>query len=674
MARAPEEAKERAVKLRATINKYRYEYHVLDKEGIPIEALDSLKHELAQLEAEYPTLVTPDSPTQRVAGKPLPQFKKVRHTVAQWSFNDAFSEEEMYEFDARIKRALEAGARPTYTCELKIDGLKIVFTYEKGVLVNAATRGDGVVGEDVTHNIRTIESVPLRLNRDIDCVVEGEVWMGKRALEALNKEREKAGEPLFANPRNAAAGSIRQLDPSVAAARPLDTFIYDLAQSSEAMPQTQYEELEYLKGLGFKVNTHAVLAKNMDEVIAFWRAWHLPAGRQVASKREREDYLIDGVVVKVNEKRYQDTLGYTGKAPRFAIAFKFPAEQVTTTVEEIAFQVGRTGVVTPVAHLAPVSVAGVVVSRATLHNEDQIKKLDVRVGDTVVIQRAGDVIPEVVQVVKELRPKGSQAFVWPTRIDECGGDGAIERVPGMAAWRCVDKNSFVQQSRRLGHFAGKSALDIEGLGKERVAFLLEQGIIANFADVFTLEPGDLQDLEGFGEISAQKLVASIRRAAKVPLDRLLTGLSIAQVGEETAHDLAVHFGTLEKLESASLDELMAVPQVGEVVAQSVYDWFRNKEHVKALRELVKHLTVTRVKKAANGAKFAGMTFVLTGTLPTLSRSDAEEMIKKNGGKVSGSVSKKTTYVVAGDDPGTKFEKAQELGITILDEKEFSALF
>jgi DNA ligase (NAD+) len=662
---ATEEARERVEKLRAAINRYRYLYHVEDREEIPAAALDALKHELAELEATYPELVTPDSPTQRVAGKSLPQFTQVRHKAAQWSFNDVFSEQEFSEFDARVRRAL-SGAAPTYTCELKIDGLKVVLTYEGGLLKSAATRGDGVVGEDVTHNIRTVESVPLSLTRPLSCVVEGEVWMGKRALASLNRRQAQAGAQTFANPRNAAAGSIRQLDPQVAAGRPLDTYMYDLALSNEPLPATQWEELAFLRELGFKVNPHAVRAESTEDVIAFWKRWQ-------GAAREKEDYLIDGIVVKVNEREYQERLGYTGKAPRFAIAFKFPAEQVTTKVEDIAFQVGRTGVVTPVAHLSPVNVAGVVVSRATLHNEDQITRLDVRVGDTVVIQRAGDVIPEVVQVVEELRPKNSKPFRWPTHIPECGGDGRIERVPGAAAWRCVDKNSFVQQSRTLGHFAGKSALDIEGLGKERVAFLLEQGLISDFGDIFTLTEGDLVDLQGFGEISARKLVASIKKARRVPLDRLLTGLSIPQVGEETAHDLAVRFGTIEKLAQASVEELSAVEGVGDIVARSVHAWFRDGDNARKLRELLKHLSIVRVKKPAGALRFAGLSFVLTGVLPTLSREEAEEHIKKNGGKVSGSVSRKTSYVVAGENPGSKLAKAREFGVKVITEKELQRL-
>src|SRR3990167_8776680 len=412
----PKDVQERYRKLKNAVNRYRRAYHVYDKEEISPEALDSLKHELSELEAAHPSLISPDSPSQRGAGKPPPGIKKVRHKAAQWSFNDAFSPEDIRAFDARVKRGLSASGektpQPTYVCELKIDGLKVILEYEKGILVTAATRGDGAVGEDVTQNIKTIESVPLALERPVDIIVEGEVWMSSKNLETLNKAQAKAGKPLYANPRNVAAGSIRQLDPSIAASRKLDMFIYDVAQTSEAMPLTQAEELDYMRELGFKVNPHHIHAKDIEGCIDYWETWK--------RKGRHQEYWTDGVVIKVNEKKYQDVLGYTGKAPRFAIAFKFPAEQVTTILEDIVFQIGRTGVVTPVAHLKPVSVAGTTVSRATLHNEDEIKRLDVRIGDTVVLQKAGDVIPEIVEAVKDLRPKNTKPFKWPTHIHECG--------------------------------------------------------------------------------------------------------------------------------------------------------------------------------------------------------------------------------------------------------------
>lgn len=657
---------ERYEKLKDAINHYRVAYHVYDREEISQQALDSLKHELTEIEEKYPEIIAPDSPSQRVAGKPLPGFKKVRHTVPQWSFNDAFSPEEMQEFDTRVKKLLKAQgveAHPTYVCELKIDGLKIVLTYEKGVFQTAATRGDGIVGEDVTQNIKTIESVPLSLVRPLDIVVEGEVWMSPKALEGLNRSRAKTGEPPFANPRNAAAGSIRQLDPKIAASRKLDVFIYDVAQTSEEFPPTQEKELEYMQKLGFKVNPHHGKAETIEDAIHFWESWK--------KKGRHQEYWLDGVVVKVNEKKYEDILGYTGKAPRFAIAFKFPAEQVTTILEDIVLQIGRTGVLTPVAHLRPVSVAGTIVSRATLHNEDEINRLDVRIGDTVVLQKAGDVIPDIVEVVKDLRPKGTKPYKWPATVSECGGDGRIERVPGAAAWRCVNKNSFAVVRRRFHNFVGKHALDIEGLGKERVDMLLEKGLIQHYSEIFTLTEGDLLTLEGFADVSAKKLVASIQKARHAEFARLIVGLSIPQVGEETAILLAKKYRDIDALRGASEEELMASDGIGPIVAQDIVTWFNLVRHKELVANLKKVLTISNSLYAqTSSGKLAGKTFVLTGTMESMSRDDAAERIRALGGKISSSVSKQTTYVVAGDNAGSKLDKARELSVEVLAEEQF----
>lgn len=661
----PKREHDRYEKLKASINRYRTLYHVYDREEISQGALDSLKHELAQIEEKYPEIVAPDSPSQRVAGKPLPAFKKVLHAVPQWSFNDAFSPEDVRDFDARVKRFLRGvgmNVSPTYVCELKIDGLKIVLTYEKGFLKTAATRGDGIVGEDVTHNVKTIESVPLSLSRPIDIVVEGEVWMSSRNLETLNRERERNGEPPFANPRNAAAGSIRQLDPKIAASRKLDVFIYDVAMTSEEFPSTQEEELAYMRELGFKVNPHYALAKNIEEAIAFWEKWK--------TRGRRQEYWADGIVLKVNEKRLEDALGYTGKAPRFAIAFKFPAEQVTTVLENIVFQVGRTGVVTPVAHLKPVSVGGTVVSRATLHNEDEIKRLDVRIGDTVILQKAGDVIPDIVQVVKELRPRDARPFVWPKQVPECGGDGSIERVPGKAMWRCVNKNSFAIIRRRFHNFVGKHALNIEGLGKKRVDLLLEKGLVQHYDDVFTLKEGDLQALPGFAEVSARKLYESIQKSRMVGLARLLVGLSIPQVGEETAELLARKFRSIDALAKATEQELTSIDGVGPIVARDIADWFALKRHRDLVVRLKSVLTIVSPTESSARLPFSGKTFVLTGTLKNMTRDEAKERIRHLGGEISSSVSSKTTYVVAGESPGSKLNKAKMLGINVLTEDQF----
>ncbi len=666
------EAIERVKKLRVIINHHRYLYHVLDRQEISDEALDSLKHELFQIEEKYPELVTPDSPTQRVAGEPNPSFKKIKHKIRQWSFNDVFLEDEIREFDARVKRMLEKKLRsiisklkikPTYTCELKIDGLKIIFTYEKGLLKTAATRGNGKIGEDVTMNIRTIESVPLRLKKDIDIIVEGEVWLSKNEFERINKKRAKKGESLFANPRNVAAGSIRQLDPKIVAERNLDNFIYDIADANVSIPDTQFEELEMARELGFKVNKHAKHCETIEEVIQFWKTWR--------KRSEKEDYWVDGVVIKVNEREYQEALGYTGKAPRFAIAFKFPAEQVTTIVENIVLQVGRTGVVTPVAHLTPVSVAGSTVSRATLHNEDEINRLDVRIGDTVILQKAGDVIPDIVSVLKDMRTGKEKKFHFPKYVEDC--EGPIERVPGEVAYRCVNKNSFVQKRRRFHHFVSKHAFDIEGMGPKVIDALLENGLIANFDDIFTLKKGDILPLERFAERSVDNLLEAIEKSKKITLSRFLIALSIDHVGEETATLLADNFKTLSAIRKAKGEKLEAIDGIGGVVTESIYTWFGEKMHVALVDRLlqqVKVLTYKIPENIAENIKFTGKTFVLTGAMESLGRDEAKILIKARGGKISASISAKTDFVVMGNNPGSKYEKALELGVAIIDEKEF----
>lgn len=675
----PKEVRERIVKLRETINHYRYLYHVLDTQEISEAALDSLKKELFDLEAQYPELITPDSPTQRVAGKPLDAFAKVTHKVSQWSFNDAFTEEDIQAFAERVQRFLykeNVHEAPTFSCELKIDGLKIVLEYESGMLVRAATRGDGAVGEDVTQNIRTIESVPLTLTEPIDCVVEGEVYLSKKEFDRVNEEQKKAGKPLYANPRNLAAGTIRQLDAQLVAARKLDMFVYDLAQAPR-IPDTQIEEIAYLQKLGFKTNKHYAQCAHVHDVTNFWKRWQ--------TRAPKEQYWIDGVVVKVNERRLQEVLGYTGKAPRFAIAFKFPAEQVTTVVEDIVLQVGRTGVLTPVAHLRPVSVAGSVVSRATLHNEDEITRLDVRVGDTVVLQKSGDVIPDIVAVLPDMRTGTEKKFIWPKKVAACmpfgalakegGGDGSIERVPGQAAWRCVHKGSLSQQKRVFEHFVSKKALDIDGVGEKVVAQLLDAGLVQTFDDLFTLTQGDFLSLEGFAEKSATQAVTAIKKASVVTLPRLLHGLSIQHVGEEVARLIANEFGTLKKIRSASKEQLEAIDGVGAVVAQSVVDWFSDANNSAMLDRLLLHIKIQETKNKIQKAdvRFVGKTFVLTGALNDMSRDEAGDEIRRRGGKTASSVSKNTDYVVAGDSAGSKLAKAQQLGVQVLSEQEFATM-
>ena len=665
MSRVPKNIEERAKKLRETIERHRQLYHTYDQSEISDEAYDALMRELEQFESQYPSLAISDSPTKRVGADVLEKFEKVAHVVPQWSFNDAFNEDDIRAFDERVRRVLKHS--PEYITELKIDGLKIVLTYENGVLETAATRGDGRVGEDVTGNIRTIESIPLKLGKTIGIIAEGEIWMSKAVFNKLNRERKKRGEELFANPRNIAAGSLRQLDPAVTSARRLDSFIYDIASVKDTLePSTQEEELKLLQQLGFKVNPHFKRFKDIEGVIKYWKLWE--------EQKEKEDYLVDGIVVKVNEKKFQDALGYTGKAPRFGIAFKFPAEQVTTVLNDITLQIGRTGVLTPVAILEPVSVAGSTVSRATLHNEDEIKRKDIRIGDTVVIQKAGDVIPEVVRVMEEMRTGTEKVFKFPTHFPLCGGDGRVERIPGQAAYRCVARNSYEQQRRKLEHFVSRRVFDIDGLGPKIINQLMDREIISNFDDIFTIKSGDLETLERFGEKSIGNLLEAIEKARTVSLRRFIASLSIPQVGEETAGDLAQYFGTSKRFAEATLSELIKLEGVGPVVARSIIDWFTDKENKKLFERLLKQIEILPIKSLAfDRLPLAGKSFVLTGTLENMLREEAKEKIRALGGEVHGSVSKNTSYVVAGRDPGEKFGKARELGIKVLSEKEFSLM-
>ena len=663
----PKKIKERAEKLHKLLAHHAHLYHTLDAPEISDDAYDALYRELLEIEEKYPELVQKDSITQKIVGDAVQSLKKVRHVIPQWSFNNAFSQEEVLAFDERVRKV--SGVTPTYDLELKIDGLKIVFTYEKGFLVSAVTRGDGEVGEDVTHNVRTIRDVPEQLMRPVNLIAEGEVYLTLSGFKKLNALREKAGEPLFANPRNAAAGSVRQLDPKVASSRPLGAFLYDVAKTSEQQSETQSDELKYLEELGLPVNKEHRHADSLEEIFAYWKRWE-------GSAREKVDYQIDGIVLKVESHREQETLGYTGKAPRFAVAYKFPPEQVKTVVESISLQVGRTGKLTPVAHLQPVLVVGSTVARATLHNEDFIKEKDIRVGDTVILQKAGDVIPEVVMVIKELRPKNAKVWKFPTHSPLCGGDGSIERVPGEAAHRCKVAGSFEIQARKLIHFAGRSALDIAGCGRETVRLLMEQNLISDFDDIFELTKDELLTLEGFEEKKADNLINAIVTAKKVPLHRLLIGLGINHVGDETAYLLATNFNTLASLRSASEESLSDIDGIGPIIGKSVHTWFAQKENQELLARLQKHLKVTKVTAPSKGP-LTGQTVVITGTLPTLSREEAEAMVRRAGGKTTSTVSSKTSFVVAGDPPAggrsSKLAKAEQLGVRVIDESEFLKL-
>lgn len=661
--------KERVEKLRAAIDRYRYLYHVLDKQEISDEALDSLKYELANLEKAHPELITPDSPTQRVAGKPLDKFEKVKHEVTQWSFNDAFTEEDIREFDARLKRFLsDEGVHVkdlAYTCELKIDGFKIVLTYDKGLLTTAATRGDGIYGENVTSNIRTMESVPLKLEKPVNLIVEGEVWMSKKDFDKLNKSQEKKGAAIFANPRNVAAGTIRQLDPRIVAERNLQAFIYDLPRADFEVPDSQSEELKKLKELGFKVNKNFKFCSNIDEAILFWKEW--------SKKNEGEDYWIDGVVLKVDSRKYQNILGFTGKAPRWAIAFKFRAKQATTRLIGIKIQVGRTGKLTPVALLEPVLLAGSTVSRATLHNEDEISRLDVRIGDTVIIEKAGDIIPSVVSVVKDLRVGEEKKFVFPKSCPVCGGK--VVRVSGEADHKCTNVSCFAKERRKLYYFTSKSAFDIDGLGPKVIDLLADNDLVSTPGDFFRLEKKDIEKLPRMGEKSAENLLEAINAKRKVSFPRFIISLGIPQVGEETAYDIAKHFKNMERLREAREEELLSVYGIGEVTAKSVYNWFKDKQNARLLKDL---LGVVRVLPEEGGASdgalpLSGKSFVFTGTLSKLPREEAKQLVRKLGGEVSESVSKETDFVVAGVNPGSKYEKAKKLGVKVLTEDEFSKL-
>jgi len=659
------EAKSRIDALKKEINYHRYLYHVLDKQEISEAALDSLKHELYTLEQEFPEFITPDSPTQRVGGKPLDKFRKVVHEVRQWSFNDAFEEKEIMDFDKRIHKILsdqgeELSAPLDYTAELKIDGLHVVLTYEKGIFKIGATRGDGKIGEDVTQNLKTIESIPLKLNKEVSIIVEGEVFMSKDVFNKLNKEREKKGEPLFANPRNAAAGAIRQLDSQIVKERKLGCFIYDLSRADDIeVPPTQADELKFLDELGFRVNKNWKHIAKIEEVFPLHDYWY--------KNKEKENYWIDGIVLKLNKRKWQEMVGYTGKAPRWAIAYKFPAEQVTTIVEDIKVQIGRTGALTPVAHLRPVIVAGSKVSRATLHNQDEIERLDVRIGDTVVIQKAGDIIPEVVSAVKGLRMGKEKKFTMPKRCPFCDED--VIRKEGEVAYYCPNKNCFAVELRKIIHAASKKAFNIEGLGPNKIKQLAEEGLISDFADIFELKKGDLEVLERFGEKSTDNLLKSIEKSKEVPLSRFIYALGIRHVGEEMAVTLARKFGSLEKIEDVTQEELEAVEDIGPKVAESISEYFSNKDNQKFIKKLLSS-GIKIQKDGIKSRKLEGKSFVLTGSLEKYSRESAKELIRELGGEMSSSVSKNTDYVIAGENPGSKLEKAQELGVKVLDEKEF----
>ncbi len=665
--------KKHVEKLHKQINDLRYRYHVLNDPEVTDKMYEGLMDELSVIEEKNPELITKDSPTQRIAGTPLEKFSKITHTVPQWSFNDAFTEEDMENWQERILKILEKklGNRPkdvTYICELKIDGLHIVLNYKKGVLETAATRGDGKVGEDVTQNIKTIHSVPLKLNKEVDLIAEGEVWMGQKIFNKINKEREKNNEPLYANPRNIAAGTIRQLDPRIVEKRKLSVTAYDISNEHTL---SQEGELRELKELGFLTDNNWKVCKTLKEIMDFHDKWQ--------KEKHSKEFWVDGVVVKVNQKEYQDILGYTGKAPRWAIALKFPAEQGSTKIKDIYVQVGRTGALTPVALMEPVQLAGTTVTHATLHNFDEIKRLDVRVGDTVIVEKAGDIIPKVVRVLTKMRT-GKEKKV--KEVKECPiCNSKVERKEIMdkkkessTALFCTNRNCFAQELKNIIHFVSKKAFNIDGLGKKIVEQLMNEGLIKDVSDIFTLRVDDLEPLERFAEKSAENLVESVNNAKEITLPRLIFSLGIRHVGEESAIALANHFISLKKLISAEQKELENVPDVGPRVAESIVEFFKDDKNKKLVEKLLENgVTIKSTKKKKINSKLKEKSFVFTGTLQTLSRDEAKEIVRSNGGSVSGSVSKNTDYLVAGEKPGSKYEKSKKLGVNIITESQFKLL-
>lgn len=685
------EIRERVARLRKEIEHHRYLYHVLDRSVLSDAALDSLKRELDALERQYPSLITPDSPTQRVGGKARSEFAKVNHAVPMLSLNDAFSEDEFRSWIARIEKVIPRVTRKGFYVELKIDGLAIALEYEDGLFVVGSTRGDGFVGEDVTANLKTIEAIPLRLRTREEVAadlvrrgfsalarrlpnpfphrieVRGEAFLSKEEFSRINRELERRGEKTYANPRNLAAGSIRQLDPKVTARRKLDSFAYELITD---LGQEMHEEVHaLLSALGFKTNRHNERVSTPDEVIAFRNRWE--------RKREELPYEIDGIVVIVNDLSIFQRLGVVGKAPRGAIAYKFALREATTVVREIRVQVGRTGALTPVAVLDPVAVGGVTITHATLHNADEVRRLDVRVGDTVIVGRAGDVIPQIRGVVKGLRPRGTKPFTMPRRCPSCGtavvrsssegAEGVIIRCPNV---RCPGRHR-----EHLYHFVGKSAFDIIGLGPETIDKLVDGGFVRDVADFFTLTRDDLTTLEGFGDVSAEKLLAAIASRKRIELPRFLVGLGIPHVGEETALALARHFPSLGKLANASEEALRRLPDIGPVVASAIFQWFRNPQNRRLLRKLenVGVRPIPLPGKARGAQPLKGKTIVFTGELSSMTREGAKRLAREAGADVSESVSRKTSFVVMGDRPGSKAEKAKTLGVPIIGEREFLKL-
>jgi DNA ligase (NAD+) len=651
----PAQAVER---LRETLRHHEYLYYVLDQPEITDAEYDAMMQELRKLEEAHPELITPDSPTQRVGGKPREGFVKVAHSSPMLSLDNALNEAELRDFDRRVRDLLK-GEHFRYVAELKLDGLSMAARYRNGLFVQAVTRGDGLVGEDVTENARTIRSLPLRAKDTEDTFeTRGEVLMNRRSFEKVNAEQEAEGKPRFANPRNAAAGALRALEPWVTASRKLDYQPYFLLKDGAPMETSHWASLERLKRMGFMVNENRKLCADIEEGVAFCNEWE--------SKRDSLPYEIDGVVFKVDSVAQQERLGWTAKAPRWAIAYKFPPRQAKTVVEDIRVQVGRTGALTPVADLRPVDIGGVTVSRATLHNEDEIARLGLEIGDTVLVERSGDVIPKVVRVVQEGTHR--RRFQMPAQCPECGSE--VVREPGAVVWRCINVDCPARLKESVLHFASRGVMDIDGMGEVLVEQLVDRGLVKSVADLYELTVEDLAGLDRMAEKSAKKVYGNIQASRKQPLARVLNGLGIPMVGERTAQILADTFGSLDAIAEAPMEALQEAEEVGPKVAAAIRSFFdepRNRKLVERLRKAGLVFTHEKAGKPANAGALAGKVFVLTGTLPNLSREEAKERIEAAGGKVAGSVSKKTSYVVVGDEPGSKLDKARELGIPTLDE-------
>lgn len=654
-------AEKRVKELHNLLNKYNYEYHVLDNPSVPDAEYDALLKELVDLEQSFPELKTSDSPSQRVGGEILDMFSKVQHETPMLSLGNAFNETDLRDFDRKVRQAI--GDNFSYVCELKIDGLAVSLRYVNGLFELGATRGDGTTGEDITANLKTIRSIPLRLNQPVSIEVRGEAFMPKKSFEALNKAKDENGEEPFANPRNAAAGSLRQLDPRIAASRNLDIFLYAIGDPGETGVQSHSQGLDLLDELGFKTNKERQRCATIEDVLQYVEGWQ--------DKRPHLPYEIDGIVIKVDSLEQQDELGFTAKSPRWAIAYKFPAEEVVTKLLDIELSIGRTGVLTPTALLSPVKIAGTTVKRASLHNEDLIREKDIKIGDSVVVKKAGDIIPEVVNVLAERRTGEEKDFIMPSDCPECGSE--LVRIEGEVALRCINPKCPAQIREGLIHFVSRNAMNIDGLGERVVSQLFSEKLIEDVADLYKLTYEQLINLERMGEKSVTNLLNAITASKGNSLERLLFGLGIRHVGAKAAKTIAMEFGNIDPLANASVEDLKAINEIGDKMADSIVAFFEQEEAA----ELIEELKAAGVNMEYTGARpvaaedsdsvFAGKTIVLTGKLEQLSRNEAKEKIELLGGKITGSVSKKTDIVIAGEDAGSKLTKAEQLGLEIWDE-------